>query len=211
MIEGIEWLGHDSFRFSGSRTVYVDPWKLSPGQPVADVILITHDHFDHFDKDDIKALSGPETVVVGPARVTSQLPDERVVTVRPGDTVDVNGVSVTAVEAYNTNKFREPGEVFHPKGLGVGYVFEMDGRSIYHAGDTDSIPEMAAIEVNVALLPVSGTYVMTAGEAAEACHMIKADVGIPMHWGDIVGSQADAERLSRNCRYRVEVLEARPS
>ena len=206
MIEGIEWLGHDSFRITGSKTVYIDPWKLGAGQPKADVILVTHDHHDHFNKDDIAALSGPSTVVVGPPSVTGGLAGQTI-SVEPGDTVDANGVTVTAVPAYNTSKFREPGKVFHPKGSGVGYIFEFDGRRIYHAGDTDSIPEMAGIEVNVALLPVSGTYVMTAGEAAEACHVIKADVVIPMHWGDIVGSRADAERLSRICRYRVEILE----
>jgi L-ascorbate metabolism protein UlaG (beta-lactamase superfamily) len=206
MIEGIEWLGHDSFRVTGSKTVYIDPWKLVPGQPQADVILITHDHYDHFNKDDIVALSGPSTVVVGLPGVTSKLPGNTV-SVQPGDTVTANGVTVTAVQAYNVNKFRAPGEVYHPKGSGVGYIFEFDGRRIYHAGDTDSIPEMAGIEVNVALLPVGGTFTMTAGEAAEACHVIKADVVIPMHWGDIVGSRADAERLSRICRYRVEILE----
>jgi L-ascorbate metabolism protein UlaG (beta-lactamase superfamily) len=206
MIEGIEWLGHDSFRFTGSRTVYIDPWKLGPGQPKADVILVTHDHFDHFSKEDIAALNGPSTVVVGPRSVTGGLSGQTI-SVQPGDTIDANGVTVTAVPAYNTSKFREPGKVFHPKGSGVGYILEFDGRRIYHAGDTDSIPEMAGIEVDVALLPVSGTYVMTAGEAAEACHVIKADVVIPMHWGDIIGSRADAERLSRICRYRVEILE----
>jgi L-ascorbate metabolism protein UlaG (beta-lactamase superfamily) len=207
MVEGIEWLGHDSFRISGSKVVYVDPWKLAPGAPPADVILITHDHFDHFSKEDIGAISGPATVVVGPPQVTAQLGGQTLA-VRTGDSVDAGGIKVTAVAAYNTNKFASPGKVFHEKGGdNVGYVFELDGRRIYHAGDTDSIPEMEDIDVDVALLPVSGTYVMTAGEAAEACHVLKAKVVIPMHYGEVAGTPADAERLSRICRYPVEVLE----
>jgi L-ascorbate metabolism protein UlaG (beta-lactamase superfamily) len=207
MVEGIEWLGHDSFRITGSKVVYVDPWKLGPGATPADVILVTHDHFDHFSKEDIAAISGPATVVVGPPPVTSQLGGQAM-SVHTGDTVEANGVKVTAVPAYNTNKFASPGKVFHQKGGdNVGYVFELDGRRIYHAGDTDSIPEMGEIDVDVALLPVSGIYVMTAGEAAEACHVMKAKVVIPMHYGEVAGTPADAERLSRICRYPVEVLE----
>lgn len=206
MIEGIEWLGHDSFRVTGSKVVYVDPWKLKPGAPPADVILVTHDHFDHFSKPDIEAVSTPETVVVGPAPVTAGL-SGRTVTVTPGDTVDVGGVVVSAVPAYNVDKFKSPGAVFHEKGAdNVGYVFRLDGRSIYHAGDTDPIPEMAEVDVDVALLPVSGTYVCTADEAADVCAAIKAAVVIPMHYGEVAGSPADAERLADICRHPVEIL-----
>ncbi len=207
MVEGIDWLGHDAFRIRGSKTVYIDPWKLAPGAPQADVVLVTHDHYDHFSPPDISAISGPHTVVVGPPSVTAALGGS-VITVTAGDTVEANGVKVTAVPAYNVNKFSESGTLYHEKSPGnVGYVFELDGRRIYHAGDTDVIPEMAQIDVDVALLPVSGTYVMTAGEAAEACHMIKAGTVIPMHYGEVVGSQQDAERLRRICRHPVEILE----
>jgi len=206
MVEGIEWLGHDSFRISGSKVVYVDPWKLAPGAVPADVILVTHDHYDHLSKKDIAAISRPGTVVVAPQSVTSQLGGQTI-TIRRGETVDANGVSVTAVPAYNVNKFASPGKRFHEaESDNVGFVFELDGRRIYHAGDTDAIPEMAQIDVDVALLPVSGTYVMTAAEAAEACHVLKAGVVIPMHYGEVAGSGEDAEHLSRVCRYPVEVL-----
>ena len=141
-------------------------WRGSP--PPADIILVTHEHFDHLSKDDIAKLSTPGTAVVGPAEVTGQLTGETH-PVTPGDTITVQGVVVTAVPAYNTSKFRSPGVLFHPPADGkVGYVVEMDGRRIYHAGDTDAIPEMAQIDVDVALIPVSGTYVMTAEEAVEA-------------------------------------------
>lgn len=205
MIEGIEWLGHDSFRVSGSTIVYVDPWKLSPKAAPADVVLVTHDHYDHFSPEDIAIISRPTTVIVGPPAVARKY-GARGRAVSAGDSVAVAGVAVTAVLAYNLNKFRQPGEVYHPRGLGVGFVFELDGRRIYHAGDTDAIPEMAGIEVDVALLPVSGVYVMTADEAAAACRGIRAEVVVPMHWGVVAGSREDADRFAVICPYPVEIM-----
>jgi L-ascorbate metabolism protein UlaG (beta-lactamase superfamily) len=206
MIDNLAWLGHDSFRITGSRTVYIDPWKLKPGAPKADVVLVTHEHGDHLNKSDIAAISTPQTIVVGPAEVTDQL-NGQTVTVKVGDTVDVAGVRVTAVAAYNTSKFREPGQLFHPKEDGkVGYVVELDGRRIYHAGDTDPIPEMSEIDVDIALLPVSGTYVMTADEAAEAVAKVHAKVIVPMHFGTIVGTVDDAKRLAEISTVPVEIL-----
>jgi L-ascorbate metabolism protein UlaG (beta-lactamase superfamily) len=132
--------------------------------------------------------------------------------VAPGDRVEVGGVVVEAVAAYNTNKFREPGKPFHPKADGkVGYLIGIGGIRIYHAGDTDQIPEMAtAAGVDVALLPVSGTYVMTADEAIAACAAIAPRLAIPMHYGSIVGSVADAETFRRGAGCRVEILTAEP-
>lgn len=153
MVENIHWLGHDSFRIDGSRTVYVDPWKISRPTPSADVILVTHDHYDHLSPDDIAALAMSSTVVVGPVAVTEQLPDFQAMTVSPGDTVSAGGVTVTAVPAYNIDKFKAPDQVFHPREAGyVGFVIELDGRRIYHAGDTDAIPEMRDVVCDVALL-----------------------------------------------------------
>jgi L-ascorbate metabolism protein UlaG (beta-lactamase superfamily) len=207
MVEGIVWLGHDSFRITGDgKTVYVDPWHLAPNAPAADLILVTHDHYDHLSKGDIEALRKADTVVVGPAEVTKALAGETR-TISPGERLTVHGVTVTAVPAYNVNKFREPGQVFHPKADGkVGYIVEIGGRRIYHAGDTDLIPEMDDIDVDVALLPVSGTYVMTADEAAEACTHLKAAVAVPMHYGTIVGSLDDARRFQQRCPLPVEIL-----
>jgi L-ascorbate metabolism protein UlaG (beta-lactamase superfamily) len=208
-MEGIEWLGHDSFRLTGSATVYIDPWRLSKGAAAADLVLVTHDHSDHFDKNDIASVSTPQTVVVGPAEVTGKLIGAQTRTVVPGETVVVGGVKVTAVPAYNLNKYSDPkaGVLFHPKEDGkVGYVVELDGRMIYHTGDTDNIPEMSDIDVDVALVPVSGTYVMTVDEALEACTRLKAKTVIPMHYATIVGDVGDAERFARECGLPVEVL-----
>ena len=207
MIEDIHWLGHDSFRLDGTSTVYIDPWKLGEGAPPADVVLVTHDHFDHLSAADIAKVATPATTVVGPASVTAQLEGVKTITVSPGDTVSIGAVSVTAVPAYNIDKFRAPGEVFHPRAAGyVGYVVELDGRRIYHAGDTDAIPEMRDVRCDVALLPVSGTYVMTAEEAAEACRTISAAAAVPMHFGDVVGTAADAARFEGLCAIPVTVL-----
>jgi len=206
MIENLAWLGHDSFRIGGSKTIYIDPWHLQPGSPAADLILVTHNHRDHLSKDDIALISTPRTIIVGPAEVTDQVGGETV-TVRPGETVEVAGVTISAVPAYNTNKFRAPGKLFHPREDGkVGYIVEHDGRRIYHAGDTDAIPEMAAVTVDIALLPVSGTYAMTADEAAVAAATMRAGVVVPMHFGTIVGSLADAQRFAELSPAPVEIL-----
>lgn len=207
MIENIHWLGHDSFRLDGSSTVYIDPWKLSADAPPADLILVTHDHYDHFSPDDIARLSTPRTTLIGPASVTAKVDGVAAVTLCAGETATVGGVTVAAVAAYNVDKFRQPGEVFHPRAAGgLGYIVELDGRRIYHAGDTDAIPEMRDVRCDVALLPVSGTYVMTAEEAAEACRMISAAAAVPMHYGDIVGTAADAARFEGLCGVPVTVL-----
>lgn len=205
--DGIHWLGHDSFRIDGSATVYIDPWELVEGLPPADVILVTHDHFDHLSLADIDRVAAPGAVVVGPASVTAQVRGHDTVTLAPGAGATVNGVQVFAVHAYNTSKFRAPGEVFHPRDDDhVGYIVELDGRRVYHAGDTDHIPEMDDIVCDVALLPVSGTFVMTADEAARACGSISAEIVVPMHYAKIVGGAADAARLGELCGARVELL-----
>jgi L-ascorbate metabolism protein UlaG (beta-lactamase superfamily) len=208
MVENIHWLGHDCFRVEGAHTVYFDPWKLADDAPPADIVLVTHDHYDHFNMDDIRKVAREGTVIVGPKVVTDQVDGFETVTVAPGDAVEVMSAKITTLPAYNTNKFREPGVPYHPKEAGyVGYILEMDGRRIYHAGDTDEIPEMRGIEVDVALLPVSGIYCMSGGEAAEACTVIKADVAIPMHFGHEIGSEDDAQRMRRLCKIPVQVLE----
>ncbi|HMK92007.1 MAG TPA: MBL fold metallo-hydrolase [Thermoleophilia bacterium] len=207
MLENVHWLGHDSFRLDGSVTVYVDPWKLPAGQPPAGLILVTHDHFDHLSLPDIAALAGPDTVVVGPASVTGQVSGLTTVTVAPGDSVEVAGLPIEAVAAYNLDKFRAPGQPFHPKEAGyVGYVVTLDGARYYHAGDTDAIPEMRDIRADVALLPVSGTYVMTCEEACGACDLITAQAAVPMHYADIVGDAGDAERFRAGCSIPVTIL-----
>jgi L-ascorbate metabolism protein UlaG (beta-lactamase superfamily) len=203
MAENIFWLGHDSFRLKGKKVVYIDPWKLAPGAEKADVILVTHDHYDHFSKDDIAKISKADTVVVAPPVVANQLGPKTLVA-KPGDQLSAAGVIIEVVAAYNPNK------KFHPKSAGhVGYIVTLNGKRIYHSGDTDLIPEMAQIKADIALLPVSGTYVMTAVEAAEAASTIKPTLAIPMHYGDpdVVGTRSDAEEFKKRAKVPVEILE----
>ena len=203
MAENIFWLGHDSFRLKGEKVVYIDPWKLAVGAEKADVILVTHDHYDHFSQDDIAKISKADTIVVAPQLVVSKLGGKPIV-VKPGDKLTAAGVPVEVVPAYNPNK------KFHPKSAGhVGYIVMLNGKRIYHSGDTDLIPEMTQIKADIALLPVSGTYVMTATEAAEAANTIQPALAIPMHYGDpdVVGTRKDAEEFKRLAKVPVEILE----
>ena len=189
IVEHIHWLGHDSFRIDGPVTIYVDPWKLPAGAPQADLILITHDHFDHCSPEDVEKIRKADTVVVTIAAAAKQLKGN-VQVVKPGDKLTVKGIPIEAVSAYNVNK------KFHPKNAGhVGFIFTVAGQRIYHTGDTDFIPEMKGFQVDIALLPVSGTYVMTADEAVQAAQAINPKTAIPMHYGEIVGDKADAERF----------------
>jgi L-ascorbate metabolism protein UlaG (beta-lactamase superfamily) len=200
MVGNIHWLGHDSFRIVNQVTIYVDPWHLPAGAPQADLVLVTHDHYDHCSPKDVARISKADTVVVTIAAVAKKLKGD-VRTVKPGDSLTVKGIPIEVVPAYNVNKR------FHPKNAGhVGFIFTVDGQRIYHAGDTDFIPEMQGLKVDVALLPVSGTYVMTADEAAQAAKAISPKVAIPMHYGEIVGSKSDAERFQELYEGEVVIL-----
>jgi L-ascorbate metabolism protein UlaG (beta-lactamase superfamily) len=199
MIKDIHWLGHDTFKIVGEKVIYTDPFKIKK-KDEADIILITHEHYDHCSPDDVKLVQGPNTVIVTTADCTKKLTG-KVKTVKPGDTVTVEGIEIDAVPSYNTNK------QFHPKPNGwVGYIFTAKGQRIYIAGDTDYIPEMKNFRVDIALLPVSGTYVMTAEEAVRAALDIGPKIAIPMHYGSIVGSKDDADRFAEGLKGKIEVV-----
>ena len=206
MVSNIHWLGHASFRIEGGDLViYIDPWKLEDG-PKADLILITHNHPDHLSLEDVAKVQKKDSIIVTVSTAATKLSGQ-IEVVRPGDEVTVRGIPVRAVPAYNVNKFRSPGVPFHPKESGyVGFILTLEGQRIYHAGDTDSIPEMGSLDVDIALLPVSGIYVMTADEAIEAARTIKPQVAIPMHIGRGIGSLADAEHFKDRASVPVEIL-----
>jgi L-ascorbate metabolism protein UlaG (beta-lactamase superfamily) len=198
MLSEIHWLGHDTFKSKGEKVIYTDPFKIKQSD-TADVILITHEHFDHCSIEDVKKLQRSDTVIVATSDCAEKL-SGNVKRVKPGDKVTVKGIEIEAVPAYNIDK------QFHTKDRGwVGYIFTVKGQRIYIAGDTDYIPEMKALHVDIALLPVSGTYVMTAEEAIKATLDIKPKIAIPMHYGSIVGTEKDAERFAQGLKGKVEV------
>ena len=199
--ENIHWYGQSAFRIEDNgKQIYIDPWKMPKGLPKADVIFITHAHFDHYSQDDIDKLCQQSTQIVAPADVAIKN-SKRAKSVAPGDKFEINGLKVEAVPAYNVNKS------FHPRSnRWVGYVIELsDGTRVYHAGDTDHIPEMDAIKADIIMLPVGGTYTMTAAEAAEAANVINPKVAIPMHYGAVVGSDKDAEEFAKLVKAQVVI------
>ncbi|HSJ56612.1 MAG TPA: MBL fold metallo-hydrolase [Anaerolineae bacterium] len=195
LVKNLHWLGHDTFRLDGPAVIYFDPWQLQGDLVKADLVLVSHEHHDHCSPEDVARLSTPETVVVAGGGAAAKLTGAQAV--EPGDRLTVKGVEIEVVPAYNVNKFRSPGVPFHPQASKhVGYVVTLDGVRLYFAGDTDQIPEMAQIECDVALLPVSGKYTMTAEEAAEAARLLSPDVVVPMHYGAGIGSGDDGQRFA---------------
>jgi len=208
LLNHLRWLGHDSFVLEEPVTIYLDPWHLPEGLPKADIVLISHEHGDHCSPEDVAEVQSSNTVVFASEGAASQLQgDVRIM--HPGDEAKIAGITVRAVPAYNVDKFRAPGRPFHPKeALHNGYLLEVGDGRLYFAGDTDFIPEMAEIVCDVALLPVSGTYVMTAEEAAQAAAMIAPRVAVPMHYGaGIVGTNEDAERFKELYSGEVRIMD----
>lgn len=200
--EKIDWLGHASFRINGSKSiVYIDPWKLKKGSPSADVICITHSHYDHLSEDDVALIRKPSTVIIAPADCKGSFGDA-FKTIAPGGSVAAGDVTVEAVPAYNVDK------QFHPKKNNwVGFVITVDGVRVYHTGDTDVIPEMGDVKTDVVLIPVGGTYTMTVKQAADAASRINPKVAVPMHCGDIVGTLGDREAFKAACKVPVVILD----
>ena len=214
LIDALEWLGHSGFRVraGGPRgaTIYIDPYRVAGG-PKADLILVTHGHYDHFSPRDVERLVHDRTWLVAPPAVAERL-SGRVLSIGPGESVaaeDVAGVEVSAVAAYNTSKRDGDGRPFHPRDAGgVGYELRVWGERLYHSGDTDVVPEMDAVAgCDIALLAVSGTYVMTAAEAAEAARRIGPRLAVPMHWGEHIGTRADADEFARLAPVEVRILD----
>ena len=195
----IAWLGHDGFRIDTGKVIYFDPYEIEGG-PKADLILISHDHFDHCSPEDVAKIRDSHTVIATEKGSAEKLTgDVRVL--KPGETLSVDDVKIQAVPSYNTDKD------FHPeKNKWLGFIVEIEGVKVYHAGDTDFIPEMKDFEVDIALLPVSGTYVMRADQAVQAALAINPKLAIPMHYGAIVGDEQDAISFKAALKGKIQVL-----
>lgn len=202
----IKWHGHASFEiFSEGKTVYIDPYKLPENPKKADLILVTHEHSDHLSN--IDQLRQPTTIVVGPEGCKKKLRNLKVI--EKNEEITVKGFNIEAVPAYNVRRFRSPGNPYHPKGLGVGYVITVEGKKIYHAGDTDLIDEMESLNVDIALLPIGGKYTMDVEEAINAAITINPEIVIPMHYNTVEGTEADPEEFIKGLKgtgIKVKVL-----
>lgn len=179
-------LFHSSIRLSGAKTVYLDPWHIEGEPHDADLILVTHDHHDHYSPEDIQKLMKPGTQVVVPASMEAMVSEAQ--TVEPGKQYQFCGILVETVSAYNV------GRPFHPQEKRyVGYIVTLDGLRYYIAGDTDCIPENRAVSCDVAFVPVGGKYTMDAVGAAELVNCIHPAVAIPTHYGTVTDSSDAAE------------------
>jgi L-ascorbate metabolism protein UlaG (beta-lactamase superfamily) len=214
----IDFLGHSGFLITlkDGRKIAIDPYNISESVPKADIILITHDHYDHCSIKDIEKLSKDSTTIVVPADSQSKITKIKYVKmeiIEAGDDLEISNVKIEAIPAYNVDK------QYHPKREGwLGYIIKLDEVIIYHAGDTDKIPEMKNLtgygkrgNKFICLLPVSGIYTMDADEAAEVASMISPDLVIPMHYGaGVAGTLEDAEHFASLCKktgLKVEILE----
>lgn len=195
----IRWYGHDTFTLSNNITICIDPFKLT-NFISADLVLISHNHFDHLSEDDLTKIVNENTTIIAANECLSQLSKlncKETIGISPNGEKIIGGVKIRAVRAYNLDKINpDTQKPFHPREDNkVGFIVTINGISIYHTGDSDVIPEMDDLQPDVLLVPVSGTYVMTASEAVTAVGKIKPKLAIPMHYGTIVGSEDDAKEF----------------
>ena len=206
MIDKIDFLGHSSIRINNKDIIYIDPFNLNNTNIKADIIFITHSHYDHFSKEDIKSIKDDNTKIV----ITNDLYDEvlelgfsdnNIIMVTPNNTYNINDISFTTIPAYNINKN------FHRKESNwVGYIITINNISYYIAGDTDITEENKKVRCDVAFLPIGGTFTMDYNEASELANIIKPKIVIPIHYGKIVGSMEDAYKFKDKIDKDIECI-----
>lgn len=204
MLNNIEVLYHSSIRIKKEKTIYIDPFKIDRNYNDADIIFITHDHYDHYSEEDIDKVINENAVIVIPEELLTKvlkkgINKNAIITVEPNQKYMVQGIKFETVPAYNTNK------IFHPKENGwVGYVIEINGIKYYIAGDTDITEENKKVKCDVAFVPVGGTYTMDFKEAAQLVNEIQPKVAVPIHYGSVVGTKQDAEEFIKLLRTNIK-------
>ena len=205
--ENIEVFTQNSIRIKGSiGNVYVDTFKMAEEPHDADYVFITHDHYDHFNIEDLPKVCKPDTVLIVPENMKEKAKEaasfvKKIETVRAGEKRTIGGITFETVLSYNI------GKPFHPKDAGwVGYILIVDGERIYVAGDTDATDEAKKVKCDVALVPIGGKYTMDAEEAAGLINVIKPTIAIPTHFGGIVGSSSDADIFAKSVMGPVKVI-----
>lgn len=197
MLENIEVLYHSSIKINKEDTIYFDPFKIDKEYHDADIIFITHSHYDHYSEEDILKVRKESTHVVAPVDLLDNLltlgfTKKNITTVKPNENYNVNGLTFKTVPAYNTNKN------FHPKSNNwVGYLLTLNDTVYYIAGDTDITEENKQVKCDVAFIPIGGTYTMDYKEAAELINEIKPKIAVPTHYATIVGSIEDGKNFSK--------------
>ena len=197
MLDNIEVLCHSSIRLNKEKIIYIDPFKIDENYNDADIIFLTHDHYDHYSEEDIDKVKKEDTIFVVPEELLTKLlrkgyNKNNIITVEPNKQYMLQGIKFETVLAYNTNK------AFHPKeNEWVGYIIEIKGIRYYIAGDTDITEENKKVKCDVAFVPVGGTYTMDFKEAAYLINEIKPKIAVPTHYGDIVGKNQDATDFIR--------------
>ena len=208
--DNIIWLGHASFAVrAGNKLVYIDPFRLGSFNEHASTIFVTHPHFDHFSIDDIKKVAKEDTEIFLPEDSVHEVKVGKVKGVKPSKSYSSNGITFTTLPAYNNQNERMQ---FHPRSNGwVSYIIEADGIKIFHPGDTDYVKEMDGIDVDVALLPIGGTYTMDVDQAIEAAKRIRAKTFIPMHYKAVLGKEkasAAEQKFLKNVKNSMLLKEA---
>ena len=192
MLENIEVLYHSSIRISKNKVIYIDPFKIDKNYNDADIVFITHDHYDHYSEEDIDKVINENTTIIIPEELLTKLlrkgiNKNAIITVEPNEKYIVQGIKFETIPAYNTNK------TFHPKENGwIGYIITLDDIRYYIAGDTDITEENRKVKCDVAFVPVGGTYTMNSKEAAQLINEIQPKIAVPIHYGSVVGTKQDA-------------------
>lgn len=206
MYEEVQVLTHSSIRIAENQIVYFDPFHVEGEPHDADIICVTHDHFDHYSPEDLAKVKNATTILVCPKTMedslsNSGISEEFTELVAPGDELEINGVRIQAVPAYNV------GKQFHPQAnQWVGYLVTMNDVTYYIAGDTDINEDVKKVRCDAALLPVGGTYTMTAEEAAELAEMIHPKAAIPTHYGSVAGKAEDGQIFADLLKDKINVI-----